>query len=136
MTPRQSATLQKMLAEYNNRPGQSPDNVPLTLDEFTVMELAALVDAHADRLCPNDVPTGDWLQRWTPAEQEAAFSLAAQAPQIKALWLELLQHATVQLDDARLVAGVPQLCANIAQYFPGVIAPEQAANRAAEIMAY
>lgn len=132
--PRTAATLAKMCDEYNARPGQGEGNTPLTLDEFCALELGALANAQADRLCPNSLPTGDWLQRWTPEEQAGALALAGQSDAVKGLWLALLQHATVELDNPELVAGVPQLCAALESI--GVITSGQAATRAAEIMAY
>ena len=134
MNARQTVTLAKLHAEYNNRPGQSEGNTPLTYEEWIDIELGAIANAAQDRLCPNSLPTGEWLQRWTPEEQAGALTLATQSEVVKGLWLALLQHSTVELDNAELVAGVPQLCAALESI--GVIASGQAAARAAAIMAY
>ena len=128
--PRLVAGIAKQTARYN----AGNADAPLTEAQFLAAMLAGSIKGWADELAPNSIPTGTWLQRWTPEEQAGAFTLGAQSDVVKALWLKLLDHATVELDNPDLVSGVPQLCAALEQ--AGVIAAGQGSVRAAAILAY
>lgn len=60
--------------------------------------------------------------------------MGLQNPQVQAWLDELDAHANVNLTHASVTAGVPAVCGALEQL--GVIAPGQAAVRAAAIMAF
>lgn len=128
LTPRQIAGLAKVTAAFNLRQGES-DN--LTVDEFAAKEFGH-VAKQWEELVSETIPTGEWLQRWTPAEQAAALGMASQNAQIMDWWLTLLQTANFNLEDPRAKEGVPALCQ--ALQAAGVMT--DGAARAAEILSY
>lgn len=93
-----------------------------------VAQLRAQIAAYAE------IPSGEWLQRWTAEERQAVrYVLAPNSPQIRA-WLEMLDASpVVHLDHVEIQQGTPVVCAALEQI--GVIAPGQAAARAAAITA-
>lgn len=111
--------------------------------DYVQMIHAAAARSWYDRL--SDVfriPTGDWLQRWTAAERKTARAIgaglvpgvpAAIAQQVQG-WLDQLDASPlVNLGDAVVVQGVPQVCALLEA--AGAIAAGQASARAAAIAA-
>jgi len=107
--------------------------VPLTVEEFVVASLAGRWVIWS-QLAPASIPIGDWMQRFSAAEQAAALALVAQFPEVLTMWIELIKSPTGKLTHPLLVAGVPRLCSALES--AGVIAGGQAATRAAQIMAF
>lgn len=130
LTPRQTAGLARLVAEFNDRVAEEDQ---LTAEEYALKEFGVLAQTW-EQHAPISIPTGEWMQRWTEAEQAAALGLAAQSPDIMSMWVELLKSPTVNLQHPMLVAGVPRLCAALES--AGAISSGQAATRAAQIMAY
>lgn len=125
------AGIAKQTARFNA--GQA-EGYTLTEAQFLAAMLDSQINEWANELAPAAIPLGQFLARWTPEEQAGAFTLGGQSEEMRTLWLTLLQAEPVHLDDARLIAGVPQVCAALEQM--GVIAPGRAAARAAAIMAF
>ena len=129
--PRHLAGIAKQVTAFNG--GQGDGNT-LTVEQYLGAMLDPQIQEWTERHAPISIPTGDWMQRWTAAEQAAALGLAAQSPDIMSMWVELLKSPTVNLEHPLLVQGVPQLCAALES--AGAISSGQAATRAAQIMAY